>query len=110
MDPRSSSTLVDSNGNIDVSKIEKETNVVKPELKSATIYEIKTQDISSKGDTSLDAENNNETPIKIVSDVDKLAVALEQATLAPSSKVSGSPRSISEIMVKLYFPKLVFGA
>ena len=119
MDSRSSSSYVDSNGNIDDTKIVKgtivndDTKIVKPELESATTNEIKTLDtnISAKTDTSADdAENNNETPIKIVSDVDKLGMALERATLDPTSKVLGSPRSITEIMTMmvLFFPRLFF--
>ena len=86
----SSSTHADSNDN-DQPKIE-DSSLEKSGLSSG----IKTPEKN----ISADEENNNLTPIKIVDDVvNSLGTAIGRLTLSPTSKVLGSPRSITDIMV-----------
>ena len=55
-----------------------------------------------KNNPARAVKNDFETPVENVNDVDSLATALHQTTLSPnaSARVSGSPRNITEIMVK----------
>ena len=74
----------------------KDEMIDKSGLRSVAANEIRTP----QKNTLADEENNFVTPSKIVDDVESLGMALGRATLSPISKVSGSPRSITEIMVK----------
>ena len=90
----SSSTDADSNDN-DQPKME-DSSLEKSGLRSEMAIGIKTPEKN----ISADEENNNLTPIKMVDDVvNSLGTAIGRLTLSPTSKVLGSPRSITDIMV-----------